>query len=314
MGNYLELPTNALIDWWASKVREANNAMDSIYSLLHNKTIPMVIIEDQSSLNKIIDQTETVLASLKDIRSVNGELRFRGIPLKWYSSPITSREKVLVNWQQFLSSVFLGDAEIIGFVQRLMGYIFSGDKGLGIFPVIHGNGANGKTTFIDAIAEAMGPDVRLCGGYVFDPNKAGSRPRPEMLSLNGVKMAVFMLEGPGGMSNKEMGARLKAFVSDEVITARGVYETEVTTFRNSITPVLVGQEIPKGLFRDKGLASRGVSIPFTARFSPTRRIPGLEIAPSEVRAWVEEGIAEWRSYGLTIPERFRIAAFGKRAA
>src|SRR5258708_35848426 len=49
-------------------------------------------------------------------------------------------------WRGFLDSVFAGDAEIIVFVQRLIGLCLTGDVSEHLFTVFWGSGANGKST------------------------------------------------------------------------------------------------------------------------------------------------------------------------
>ncbi|MHC1791835.1 DUF5906 domain-containing protein [Solidesulfovibrio sp.] len=217
-----------------------------------------------------------------------------------------------MHWQQFLNGIFLGDPTTIGHVQRLMGYIFSGSKELQIIPVIHGTGRNGKTTFIDAIGQAMCHESRRCGSYVFDTHGIG-RARPDLADLEGIKMAVFTAGEARPQSASEISVRLKALASDEEITARGLYQPAPMTFRNTATPVLVVNEIPDAFFRDKALGKRGVFIPFNARFAGRRGRP-LRFNPFVVRSWIREGMASWQNYDLTIPKTFQLAALGKKAA
>src|SRR5207245_9128028 len=59
-------------------------------------------------------------------------------------------------WQQFLLEVFLGDAELIRFVQRAVGYSLTGDTREQVLFILHGSGSNGKTTFLDILLMLVG--------------------------------------------------------------------------------------------------------------------------------------------------------------
>ena len=59
-------------------------------------------------------------------------------------------------WQRFLTEIFADDAELIGFVQRLVGYCLTGDIREHVLAVLHGAGCNGKSTFIGVLKRLLG--------------------------------------------------------------------------------------------------------------------------------------------------------------
>ena len=212
-----------------------------------------------------------------------------------------------MNFQSFLKDVFLGNAETIGFVKRLVGYIASGEKEEQIIPIFYGPGRNGKTTFVEALKGAMGRELRYGGSYVFD-TVAGPQARPDLMRLRDTKMLVF--ESP--LVRRDFAANLKSLASEGHIVARPLLGKEMESFRNTVTPVLVANEIPDVFFREHALGERAVIIPFRARFENPQR--DVSFNPAVVRAWITEGMTDWMNFGLKIPAAYRIAAFGKRAA
>ena len=52
-------------------------------------------------------------------------------------------------FEQFLDEVFEGDREIIGFIQRALGYSLTGDMSEQVWFVCFGGGANGKSTLLN---------------------------------------------------------------------------------------------------------------------------------------------------------------------
>ncbi len=59
-------------------------------------------------------------------------------------------------WLRFLEEIFRGDADLVGFVRRLIGYALCGDTREHVLVVCHGTGANGKTTLIETLKALLG--------------------------------------------------------------------------------------------------------------------------------------------------------------
>jgi putative DNA primase/helicase len=59
-------------------------------------------------------------------------------------------------FEQFLSEVFLGDAEMIGFIQRAVGYCLTGDVSEQCLFLCYGEGANGKSTLLEIVRFVLG--------------------------------------------------------------------------------------------------------------------------------------------------------------
>ena len=60
-------------------------------------------------------------------------------------------------WERFIHEVFGGNAEIIAFLQRAVGYCLTGEIIEHVLIVLYGLGSNGKTTLIDALHYVLGP-------------------------------------------------------------------------------------------------------------------------------------------------------------
>lgn len=217
-----------------------------------------------------------------------------------------------MNWQTFLNDVFLGDQESIEFVQRLIGYTASGDKSLSIIPVLHGAGPGGKTTFVLAIRLGMAGKLVFGGELILELLNTEVTPNPDLMSLYGAKIVAFY--AVGAQKAHEMSHCLKRLASDAPIVVQGVFDSDVMTFRNQATPLLIANEIPEVFFKNNALGARGVFIPFNARFAPNS-IPGrINFDCSEIKTWIAEGLEMWRKEGLLIPERFRLAGLNASCA
>ena len=59
-------------------------------------------------------------------------------------------------WQWFLSWAMNGRQDLVEFLQRAVGYAITGDTSEQVFFLLHGTGANGKTTFLNVIEQVLG--------------------------------------------------------------------------------------------------------------------------------------------------------------
>ncbi|MCH8913607.1 MAG: hypothetical protein IIA33_08590, partial [Planctomycetes bacterium] len=56
----------------------------------------------------------------------------------------------------FLARIFAGGAEIISFLQRLAGYVLTGDTSAHALVFMYGTGANGKTVLLNTLTSILG--------------------------------------------------------------------------------------------------------------------------------------------------------------
>jgi putative DNA primase/helicase len=61
----------------------------------------------------------------------------------------------------FISQITGGDKELINYLQIVMGYCLTGVTKEHCFFFLHGNGANGKSTFLKIISEMLGSDLAI---------------------------------------------------------------------------------------------------------------------------------------------------------
>ncbi|PEQ46469.1 DNA primase, partial [Bacillus cereus] len=59
-------------------------------------------------------------------------------------------------WMEFLHQIFDGDQKLIEYMQRAVGYSLSGSTEEQMMFILHGNGRNGKSVFLDVITEIFG--------------------------------------------------------------------------------------------------------------------------------------------------------------
>jgi putative DNA primase/helicase len=64
-------------------------------------------------------------------------------------------------WERFIDHTFDGNADLIAFVQRLLGYCLTGSVREQVLPIFHGAGANGKSTLIGVMLNLLGPGYSM---------------------------------------------------------------------------------------------------------------------------------------------------------
>ncbi|MCH5463489.1 hypothetical protein HC026_11980 [Lactobacillus sp. LC28-10] len=220
-------------------------------------------------------------------------------------------------WEQFLKEIFLGDVELIEFMQRAVGYSLIGlGKERKMF-ILYGddtddsrNGSNGKSVFLDAISNTLGdyswkmnPDSIIAAEKKFSN---GSNATPDIAALKGKRFVTTSEIEDGAKLNE---ARVKSLTSREPQSARELYKSE-TNFIATFTIWLSTNYKPQLNGTDAGIWSRLVYVPFLAKFTETSD-PKIDIElPAKLDAeqdiifdWVIDGAEAYLKDGLCIPQQ-----------
>lgn len=219
-------------------------------------------------------------------------------------------------WRQFLREVFDGDEELIAFVQRLYGYGVTGLSVEHVFPVLHGQGRNGKDTLIETISYALGPLASTVSKDALLENfrGGGGSATPHLFALRGLRVA--------WVSETNEGARLdagqvKSLTGGGTIVARQLYGKEVR-FAPTHLLTLITNHRPHVPADDYALWQRLLLIPFELSFvdNPTAAHERQKDASlkdrlrgeaSGILAWLVQGCLEWQRGGLRPPDRVKTA-------
>jgi len=211
-------------------------------------------------------------------------------------------------WDKFLNETFLGDQELIKFVQKAVGYSLTGTTSEQVIFICHGNenqtllnGSNGKSVFLDMInmifgsySDIIAPEALLVDKFGNSSNGA----TPEITKMKGTRILTT--------SETERDARLsesliKRVTGGEEISARKMYGNPFT-FRP--TSVIWMSTNNKPIIRgtDNGIWRRLVLLPFYA-FIPDDKQDFklkdklLREAPGIIN-WAVEGALLWQKERL----------------
>lgn len=211
-------------------------------------------------------------------------------------------------WDSFLD-VALPDVAVREYLQRLVGYSLLGDVVHHVFPILIGEGGNGKGTFYETVMHALGDYAAPFDSALLIQTRADFRsanaPAPALLGLKGKRFVVT--------SETEDGARLatakmKFFTGGDTITARAMYARADTVFRPSHTMFMVTNYEPLLSADDEAAWQRITTIPFNVKIRGTSlEIPGftnqLRRAADAVLAWAVAGLRAYYEQGLSAPEQ-----------
>jgi putative DNA primase/helicase len=125
-------------------------------------------------------------------------------------------------WLKFLDEIFDRDAALVGFVQRAAGYSLTADTTEQVWFGCYGSGANGKSTFLEAIRGAAGDYAVNASFSAFEMHARAAIPQ-DMARLAGRRLVTASETNEGVRLNE---ARIKALSGGDRITARRLYENE----------------------------------------------------------------------------------------
>ncbi|QTF82066.1 DNA primase/helicase [Mycobacterium phage Fefferhead] len=207
---------------------------------------------------------------------------------------------VAPEWQQFLARTFGGDAELIGYVQRLAGLAAIGRVTHHVLPFLFGGGSNGKSVLMDVLANVLG-DYAITAPANF--LLAGrDRHETEIARLHGARMVVC---SEINAESKFDEAKVKVLTGGDILSGRYMRQ-DYFDFVPSHTLFLMGNHQPQVSAGGTSFWRRLRLIPFLHTVPPEQRNPNLavELVRDEgaaILAWVVAGARQIAADGLREP-------------
>jgi putative DNA primase/helicase len=235
-------------------------------------------------------------------------------------------EAICPTWERFLGAIFPNDedepdAELITFMQRLLGRCLTGDVSEQNLPIFWGSGANGKSTLVNAVLDTLGSDYAMKANADLLMTSRGERHPTELAGLFGMRLVVASETHQGRHLNESL---VKDLTGGEPIRARRMRE-DFWEFKPTHKVVLLTNHKPRVAGTDEGIWRRLRLVPFTTTFWD-QTDPGKDASqlPSNLRqdkqlgekltveregilAWLVRGCLGWQRDGLTLPDKVRVA-------
>lgn len=212
-------------------------------------------------------------------------------------------------WLNFLDRV-QPDPDMRRYLQKLAGLSLLGMVEQHIMPVLYGPGGNGKGTFVETLAYALGDYSTIVPAALFmtvkDNAEAAS---PTIAGLRGKRLAI------GSESEEQQrlaGALVKQLTGGDTITARQLYK-EPITFTPSHTFMMVTNHLPLVRGDDDAIWQRLAVVPFDVTIRGTEHddkqlLPKLRLQADAIITWAVQGYALYREEGLQPPNRMQTMA------
>ena len=210
-------------------------------------------------------------------------------------------------WLSFLDDVTAGDKDLIDYIQRSVGYSLSGSNREQCAYFLYGMGNNGKSTFLDTVADILGsygmnvqPDTLMLQSRL---GSAGGGANSDIARLKSARF-ITCEEPTEGMRLNE--GLLKQLTGGSKVTARHLYGDEFE-FTPEFKIWVATNHKPTIRGTDFGIWRRIKLIPFEVNI-PVEKVDKnlkykLRQEFPQILAWAVEGAIKWQKDGLHEPER-----------
>lgn len=192
-------------------------------------------------------------------------------------------------WLDALDSFFCSDKELIEYVQQIVGLSAIGKVYVEALVIAYGEGSNGKSTFWNTIARALGT---YSGTISADALTVGCKRnvKPEMAELKGKRLVIAAELEEGMRLNTSI---VKQLCSTDEVTAEKKYK-DPFKYVPTHTLVLYTNHLPKVGANDDGIWRRLIVIPFNAKITGSSDRKNYadylyEQAGGAVLSWIIDG-------------------------
>ena len=204
-------------------------------------------------------------------------------------------------WLDALDTIFCSNAELIRYVQRIVGMAAVGKVYVESLIIAYGEGRNGKSTFWNAIARVLGS---YSGNMSADTLTVGCKRnvKPELAEAKGKRLIIAAELEEGMRLNTSV---VKQMCSTDEIFAEKKYK-DPFSFTPSHTLVLYTNHLPRVGANDPGTWRRLIVIPFNAKIEGMSDVKNYadflvsEAAPY-IMAWIIEGARDAIGLNFHIP-------------
>ena len=192
-------------------------------------------------------------------------------------------------WEDALRTFFQGDADLIRYVQEIVGLAAIGKVYIEALVIAYGEGRNGKSTFWNTIARVLGT---YSGNMSADTLTVGCKRnvKPELAEAKGKRMIIAAELEEGMRLNT---SNVKQLCSTDEIYAEKKYKAPFS-YVPTHTLVLYTNHLPRVGAIDQGTWRRLIVIPFNAKIEGKADIKNyadflFKTAGGAVLQWIIEG-------------------------
>ena len=211
-------------------------------------------------------------------------------------SPVFNPDAKCPEWISFMEKMCCGDKDMVMFFQRVFGQALLGTPGKDKLIILHGTGANGKSTMTDTM-------MSLFSNYAITTTSdaitqsAGNK-EYYLADAKGARLMLVNETGKGAYLDEKT---VKMLVDSGMVQARMPYGRPFS-FQPVATPILTTNYQPR-ISADYAINRRLIYVDFSYTIPKSDRNPKfrqevLEPEMSGILNWAIEGCKEYQQYGF----------------
>jgi putative DNA primase/helicase len=214
---------------------------------------------------------------------------------------------VCPNWDRFLRIIFLNDENIIRYVQKVIGYSLTADISRQMFFIMQGDGANGKSTFLETILHGFGDYAGKLSSQSIIKKKDGDIPNDWAALVNKRFVVVSELD-----QHRELDIGIvKQFTTTSPMRVRFLHK-EFFDMNPTFKVFLETNPLPRVKGQDDGTWRRIKKIVFSHKFEESEKIINYkeEVLLKELPGifnWALAGLRDLKENGIQEPEIVKVS-------
>ena len=213
------------------------------------------------------------------------------------------------NWQAFVRRIMDGNEDLIGFVKRAVGYTLTGSTAERCMFILHGDGKNGKTLFLEGLRLLLGDGYKARTPTQKLLAKRGETIPNDLARLRGIRLVTASETGDGNRLDESL---IKDITGGDRVVARFM-RGEWFEFTPHFKIFLSTNYRPRVSGTDDAIWDRLRLVPFVIRISEEERRP-LEQMLREFEGelpgilnWAIQGCLDWQLHGMGEPPEVCVA-------
>ena len=206
-------------------------------------------------------------------------------------------------WDKFLNQIFNNDEELIHYVQKAIGYSFTGSVDEQCLFILNGRGRNGKSVFSNVISDVAGNYAKQMNvqTIVAKKNQSGSA-NSDIARLEGARIVTSSELNEGDRFDESL---VKQLTGGDKILARFLYGSEFE-YKPKFKIWMATNHLPIIRGTDDGIWRRIKIIPFNIQI-PKEKVDKkleykLKAEYTGILNWIVQGAIMWQQEGLEDPE------------
>jgi len=205
-------------------------------------------------------------------------------------------------WIEFINEIFSNNKDIVNFIQKAIGYTLTGSTKEECLFQCYGDGANGKSVFLDVIYHMLG-DYSLNSqveSILARNNSSGAN--SDIARMDGAR---FIITNEPNENSRFNEGLIKQLVSGNITTARYLYGSEFE-FKPRFKLWIATNYKIRMVGTDYGIYRRMRIIPFKVKFVGEKAdkdlIKKLIAELPQILGWAIDGALKYQKEGLSSPK------------